>query len=155
MVSVFDVSRENRVADVEWLAVWSEAGTIAASVAIRSSRAASIDYLLIAEPVADHLDAPDTTSRVVCRIGEIETDARMLFYRSTPDRAVSRLALVDGSMVRAGGRGFQLDLHEVVPDYFANFDAREERTEDQGRTKDPGRTKNQDPRTKDLPTCAV
>jgi hypothetical protein len=156
MVSVFDVSRKNPVADVEWLPVWSEAGTIAASVAIRISRAISTDYLLIAEPVADHLDAADATSSVVCRIGEIETDARMLFYRSTPERRVSRLALVDGSMVRsAGGRGFQLDLHEVVPDYFANFDAREERTTDQGRTKDPGRTENQDPRTKDLPTCAV
>ena len=128
MVSVFDLSSENPVACVEWLPVWSEAGAIARAVGIRISRAASTDYLLIAEPAAGF-----TTSGATCRIGEIETDARMLFYRSTAERSVSRLALVDGSIVRAaGGRGFQLDLHDAVPHYFADFDAGDEgRTEDQ------------------------
>src|SRR4029077_5349487 len=53
MVSVFDLSSENPVAYVEWVPVWSEAGAIARAVGIRITRAASTDYLLVAEPVAE------------------------------------------------------------------------------------------------------
>jgi hypothetical protein len=117
MVSVFDLNSENPVGYVEWVPVWSEAGAIARAVGIRITRAVSRDYLLIAEPAAGL-----TTSAPTCRIGEIETDARMLFYRSTAKRSVSRLALVDGSMVCVAGEGgCQLDLHDIMPDYFTDF----------------------------------
>jgi hypothetical protein len=148
MVSVFALHSENPIADVDWLPVRSDAGPSTRAIAVRISRADSTDYLLIAEPAA----SPDSdAARGTRRIGDLETDARMLFYRSTPQCAVSRLALVDGSIVRAAGRrGFHLDLHGVVPDYFADFDVT-----DQGRTGDEGRTWNQDPRTKDPSTCVA
>jgi heparinase II/III-like protein len=136
MVSVFALHAENAIADV------SDAGPTAEAIAIRISRADSTDYLLIAEPATN----PDTdATRGTRRIGDLETDARMLFYSSTPQRAVSRLALVDGSIVRAAGRrGFHLDLHSVVPDHFADFDAG-----------DKGRTRNPEPRTKDQERCVA
>src|SRR5438270_552851 len=58
------------------------------------------------------------------RVGEIETDARMLFCRVTSDRPVARVALVDGSLVRtAGRRGFHLALPRVVPDLHLDVTA--------------------------------
>ncbi len=147
MASVFDVRGENPVADVEWMAVCSEAGALDHAVGLRISRAASTDYVLIAEPRAVSIE---DTARLTWRMGDVETNARMLFYRATPDCPIARLALVDGSIVRTPGHdGFQLDLHDVVRDYFADL-----RTKDQGRTEGPGRTKNQEPGTKDQ-TCAA
>jgi hypothetical protein len=118
MVSVFDLGAENPVAGVAWLPVQAEGGVTAPAAAVRISRAVSTDYLLIAGPVATGGPLGDI-ARVTRRIGALETDAWMLFYSATPERPVSRLALVDGSIVRApGSGGFQLDLHRVVPDYF-------------------------------------
>ena len=120
MASVFDLDSQNPVAEVTWLPVWPEARAIAQAAAIRISRAVSTDYLLITAPVAT-ASPSGHADRVIWRIGALETDARMLFYSSTPGRPVSRLALVDGSIVRAAGSGgFQLDLHRVVPDYFGS-----------------------------------
>jgi hypothetical protein len=144
MVSVFALRPENAVAGVEWLPVGApSAGANAQAVAIRIPRAVSTDYLLIAEPAA--ATEPDhDAARVTRRIGDLETDARMLFYRVTPGRVISRVALADGSTVRTTeGRGFQLDLHRLAPDYFADF-----------RTTNPGRTRNQE-RTEDCRPCAA
>jgi hypothetical protein len=118
MASVFDFGNENPVADVAWTAVCSEAGVLAHAVGLRISRAASTDYLLIAEPRA--ASTPDATRRT-WRIGDVETDARVLFYRVTPECPIAALAFVDGSIVRSSGHdGFHVDLHEVVPHYSEN-----------------------------------
>jgi len=110
IVSVLDLNAQNPVADVDWVPVWAEAGAIAHGTAIRVTRAGSIDYVLFAEPAAER-------GGRTWRIGEIETDARMLFCRATAERPIARLALVDGSIVRtAGRRGFQLELPQTVPD---------------------------------------
>jgi hypothetical protein len=145
MVSVFALRPENAVAGVEWLPVGaSAAGANAQAVAIRIPRAISTDYLLIAEPAAA-VEPDRGAARLTRQIGDLETDARMLFYRATAGRVVSRLALVDGSIVRTPeGRGFQLDLHRLVPDYFADF-----------RTTNPGRTGIHNPRTEDYRPCAA
>jgi hypothetical protein len=120
MVSVFNLRAENRVTDVAWLTVQTESGETAPGTAIRISRALSTDYLLIAGPVAA-AGANPHAARFTRRVGALETDARMLFCRTTPGCRVSRLALVVGSIVRAAGSGgFQLDLHRVVPDYFGS-----------------------------------
>jgi hypothetical protein len=158
MVSVFDLNPENPVADVEWVPVWAEAGVIAHATAIRITRAASVDHVLFAQPTeenrtAEHTEtaekqpfsASSTVKRGSWRVAEFETDARMLFCRTTPEQPLARLALVDGSLVRAAGRRhFELELPGIVPAFSANYE-----TEDQGRTED------QEPRTKDQNKCVA
>src|SRR5439155_19419040 len=50
IVSVFGLTAENRVLDVETVPVRARAGTLAHGTAVRLDRARSTDYLLIAEP---------------------------------------------------------------------------------------------------------
>ena len=109
MVSVFDFDPDNAVADVQWAPVWAEAGAMAHAAAIRIIRAASVDHVAFAEPVA-----VAAASSATWRVGDVETNARMLFYRSTLDGPFSRVALVDGSLARAGGR-LDLSLNQTVP----------------------------------------
>ena len=87
--------------------------------ALRIVRAASADYVLIAGS-----DIPDAlnTRRQPTRIGELDTDAHMLFYRSLAGR-LTRLAFVDGSFVRtAGGPGLRLEFPSEIPHYFGGSD---------------------------------
>jgi hypothetical protein len=152
LVSVFDLDPRNPVIEVNWLPVSAPAGAIAPAVAVRIVRARADDYLLLADATAASAAGQPAASatRAICRAGEIETDARLLFARVDPAGAVSQVAMVDGSMIRTAGRlGIQLDLQTIVPDYFAEAGA-----EDQGRTQDQGRTKDQAPRTKDQ-TCVA
>jgi heparinase II/III-like protein len=137
IVSVFDLSAENPVADVEWMPVWAEAGTIERATALRITRAASTDYVLFAEPTEDAVaaaapDDPDADAladavrsrRITWRVGEIETDARMLYCRVSGERPVTRVAIVDGSFVRASGRrGFLIELPHFVPDLHLDLSA--------------------------------
>ena len=110
MVSVFDLDPANPVSDVDYVPVWAEAGTYAHASAIRITRALSVDHVLFAEPAA----VPAS-----CRIGEVETDARLMFYRSTAAQPIARAALVDGSILRASGRReFQLALPRREASYF-------------------------------------
>ena len=133
MVSVFDFDPDNRVADVHWLPVQAEAGAVADAAAIRITRAASIDHVLFAEE-----GTAVSPAQRLWRIGNVETDARMLFYRSTMDRPFSRVAFVDGSLARAANRrGLDVVLPEVVAAFFTD------------------RTRNQEPRTKDQESCAA
>jgi len=124
MASLFDFRHENRVDDVEWMAVSAEPGVLTHAAGLRISRAASTDYLLIAEP---RTASTGDTDRRTWRIGDVETDARMLFYRTTPEYTVARLALVDGTIVRTSGHdGFELDLHDVVPDHFVDLSTKDQ-----------------------------
>jgi hypothetical protein len=148
MVSVFDLDADNAVADVDLVPVWAEAGVLAHATAIRITRTASVDHVLFVEPTDE--DRTAAVKRGPWRVAEFETDARLLFCRTTADHPVARVALVDGSFVRvAGRRDFQLALPRVAPDFYW--------TEDQGlATKDQGpRTKDQGPRTKDHFPCAA
>ena len=114
IAGVFDLDPDNPVTDVSWVPVWAEAGAVAHASAIRIARSTSIDLVLVAEP------AP--AGARLWRIGEIETDARMLFLRSTLDRSLACAALVDGSMLRVSGRReLQLGLSGAAADSFVDF----------------------------------
>ena len=117
IVTVIGLNPRNEVRDVSRMPAPAADGRPAASgLAIR--RASSIDYLLLARDPAATAD----TLPPVTRIGELETDARMLFYRSSSGRSISHLAFVDGSIVRAaGGRGLRLEMPTAIPQYFSDF----------------------------------
>jgi hypothetical protein len=109
IVSVFDLNPLDPVTGVELMPVWTEAGSMAHGTAARISRGGSNDYVLFAEPKEGH----DGTS---WRVGELETDARMLLARVTRGSRVIALALADGSFVRQTRRGgLSLALGRNVP----------------------------------------
>ncbi len=109
IVSVFGLNQENPVNGVDMLPVWAEAGVLAQSTAMRITRRSSIDHLILAEPAAE--------SAHTWRVAEFETDARMLFCRIADGERMTRVALVDGSVVRSSFRhGVQLVLPGVVSD---------------------------------------
>lgn len=109
ILSVFGLDPDNLIVDVESVPVWAEAGALIRASSVRIVRAASIEYFLVAEP-SGQTDG-------LWRIGEIETDARMLFCRMSEHGHLTRVALVDGSRVRVTGRRrVQLALPRQVPD---------------------------------------
>ncbi|HEY2908069.1 MAG TPA: alginate lyase family protein [Vicinamibacterales bacterium] len=117
MISVFSLDVTNAVRSAEIVPVWAEAGTLRESLGLRIERQSSTDWLVIAEPI-------DAAIAPTWRIAELETDARMLFCRVAEPRRVTRLALVDGSLVRTSGRrAFQLALPRVVPDLHLDLRA--------------------------------
>ena len=108
---------ENPITAVDTVPVWAEAGVLSHSVALRITRLASTDCLLIAEPAASGRAQGSAGGTSTWRVGELETDARMLFCRLTTDHHVTRVALVDGSIVRSSlRRHLELALPAVVPD---------------------------------------
>ena len=136
MVSVFDLDPGNPVVDAAYVPVWAEAGISEHTAAIRIGRATSVDHMLFAEAAAgmqtvEHAEPPGDSAaagstnvavrRGLWRVGEIETDARMLFYRSTAAQPIAVAALVDGSMIRVSGRReFQLALPRREDTFFAD-----------------------------------
>ena len=98
MVTVFGLNADNPIDDVETLPVWTEAGALAHSLALRISRGAGTDYVLLADP-AD-TSAPHTRS---WRLAEFETDAAMLFCRTDGEGRLTRAAMVDGARMRFAG----------------------------------------------------
>ena len=117
MVSVFSLDASNAVQSADIVPVWAEAGTLRQSLGLRIARQSSTDWLIIAEPT-------DDMAAATWRIAEFETDARMLFCRVGEDRRVTRLALVDGSLVRTSvRRAFQLALPRSVPDLHLDLRA--------------------------------
>lgn len=111
IVSVFDWNDVNPACGVEWLPVWAEAGMLAHGAALRIDRGVMSDLLVFAEPSS-------AEARGTWRVGESETDARMLFTR-TVQGALARVAIVDGSVVRAGGRrSIAVSLGRIVPTLF-------------------------------------
>jgi hypothetical protein len=110
IVSVFGLHAENAVVEVETLPVWAEAGVLGHSTALRITRETSTDYFVLAEPVRGEASG-------TWRVGELETDARMLFCRVTADHDLTRVALVDGSVVRSSvRRALQLVLPAAASD---------------------------------------
>ena len=100
IVSVFALIGGRIPLDVNLLPVWAEAGTLEHGVAVRVDRPRSTDFFLVAEPGESRQESSSTT----WRMGEFETDARMLFCSVLPDHQIGRIAMVDGSLVRASSR---------------------------------------------------
>ncbi len=113
VVSVIGLNPVNDLLSVEPVPVWSQAGVLTHALAVRIARAHSVDIFGIAAPRARaaHADAPERR----WRLGSFETDARMLFVRTAD--AVSRVAMVDGSFVRATDRhALHVRLPHEAPD---------------------------------------
>jgi hypothetical protein len=115
VVTVFGLHQSNEVLDVETLPVWAEAGVLEDSLALRVTRAASVDTVLLARPATGR-------SAGTWRVGELETNARLLFCRTHAGGEVARLAMVDGSLVRTSGRRrTTVSVPRVVPDLHIDF----------------------------------
>jgi hypothetical protein len=122
MASVFDVSADNAIQDVEWLPVCSTACTLAHGAMLRICRAESIDHVLWAEPSEARIGSsefgmgtPEPGDAVgaprLWRGGDVETDARLLLSRVDGSGRLMQLDMVDGSMVRnLNGR-----VHVMLP----------------------------------------
>jgi hypothetical protein len=115
LTSVFWTDESDPAASVTRLPVWFEAGCLSHALGVRIGRQHSTDYLVIAEPTSEGADTR-------WRVGELETDARVLLCRIRADGAITRLLMVDGSFVRAGGRQpLQLALDGPVSDFHADL----------------------------------
>jgi len=112
IVSVFGLHAEVSLDAVEFLPVWSEAGVLRASLGLRILRRSATDYLLIAHPRGQ---------AGTWRLGDVETDARMLFCRVRDGRDLVRVAFVDGSIVRTGVRRVEIALPRMVPDLHVDL----------------------------------
>jgi hypothetical protein len=106
MVTVFDLDGDNEVVGVDWVPVWAEAGVVDHGTAIRISRAASVDHVLFVQDRADTPVRPYERDTLVCgrkplwRVGDVETDARMLMVRASVGRSLSCVASVDATTAR-------------------------------------------------------
>ena len=115
MATVFDLGTAQDVVSVDAVPIWAEARTLARSFGLRISRPGSTDYVAIAEPT-------DGACGRRWRVAEFETDARMLFVRTSDERQVAGLALVDGSVVSGAGRhGLRVALPAVTPDLYLDL----------------------------------
>jgi hypothetical protein len=113
IVSVFGMNPANEVFVAEQIPVWRQAGVVSRPLAIRITRAHSVDVFGLATPmITDDGTAP---VRQTWRVAGYETDARMLFCRASD--TVSRMALVDGSLVRSTDRqAIYVHLPREAPD---------------------------------------
>ena len=102
MVSVFDLDPENPVANVDWVPVWAEAGALDHATAIRITRATSIDHVSFAERegTAALAKTAENKSGSLWRVGDVETDARMLIYRASLGRPLIVVGSIDATTVR-------------------------------------------------------
>jgi hypothetical protein len=114
IVTAIGLNPENPIQSVEHVPLWAEAGVLGPSAAVRVTRAASVDYVLVAHPV----DSADPTWRVA----EFETDAHLMFCRVDGNRRLTRIALVDGSRMRTTGRRrVQVALPRLVTDLHVDL----------------------------------
>lgn len=119
IVSVFGMNRSNEVFAVEQVPVWAQAGSVARALAVRITRAHSIDVFGLATP-GDARSPATRATRQSWRLAGYETDARMCFCRASD--CVSSIALVDGSLVRgADGRAIYVHLTRHAPDLHVDF----------------------------------
>lgn len=125
--SVIGLSASAPIERVDVVPVWSAAGALDHSLALRITRADTIDTFVIAE-------GRDESRPASWRAADVESDAAMLWARVARDHREpgADLALVDGSRARyIGPSAFAADLRERVPDAF--LDRQELMTFDAGR----------------------
>jgi hypothetical protein len=119
LVSVFGMNPSNEVISVEQIPVWAQAGALERALAVRIARAHSVDVFGLAAP-SGHADRTTPPLRETWRLAGYETDARMLFCRASD--TVSRLAMVDGSLVRSTDRqALYVHLPREAPDLHLDF----------------------------------
>jgi uncharacterized heparinase superfamily protein len=147
IVTVFGFNRANPIVDVETIPVWAQAGVLARSIAVRITREASVDLFVVAHQndegpatrppeLQRRRDAGHRDGR--WRIGEIETDAHVLFYRGDGAGQAARLAMVDGSFVGTSGRRrLVLGLPREVPDLHLDLAGTDEATLAEARLSGP------------------
>jgi hypothetical protein len=122
MAGVFDLRRHEPVNEVEWLRVSPAAVAPAHAAMLRIGRADSVDYVMFAEPLPagapGRVEAASAASpSPIWRAGDLETDARMLFARIDRTGCLTRLGLVDGSVVRDTAGRTHVALPERAPDW--------------------------------------
>ena len=118
IVSVFGMNPSNEMFVVEQMPVWSQASAVTRPLAVRITRAHSVDIFGLATPATT--DANSAATRQTWRVAGYETDARMLFCRASD--TVSRLALVDGSLVRGTDRqALYVHLPREAPDFHVDL----------------------------------
>jgi hypothetical protein len=136
VVTVFGFSRANPIERVDTVPVWAEAGALAQSVAVRITRQTSVDLFIVAHRNTDGPAHAGDHER--WRIGEIETDAHLLFYRTDAAGQAARIAMVDGSFVGTSGRRpFVLALPREVPDLHLDLAAIDEAAVSEARLSGP------------------
>jgi uncharacterized heparinase superfamily protein len=113
VLSVFGLCRRNRIENVDVVPVWSAAGVLDHSMALRITRASTVDEVVFAEP----RDPKDAST---WRTANLETNAVMLFCRTPKDGdARPEVALVDGSRVRSmGRREFAVERTSAAADLY-------------------------------------
>ena len=126
MAGVFDLSGRNSIDRVEWMAVSSAAGKPADTAALRIYRAGSVDYVLFGGTggsAARDGECRRIGSSDARHAGELETDARMLFYRVDDGHRVVRFALVDGCLFRRTAGHVYLALPRQAPDVHVDLES--------------------------------
>ena len=126
MAGVFDLRRHEPVKDVEWQQVSSAAGTLAHAAMLRIRRAESVDDVMFAEPhsggTPGRVETESAASSLpIWRAGDLETDARMLLARIDRDGRLTRLGLVDGSVVRDTAGRTHVALPQRAPDWHFDY----------------------------------
>jgi uncharacterized heparinase superfamily protein len=83
IASVFGLDRKNEVFRVGRTTVWAEAGILRHSLGLCISRARTTDYVLFADPAETSIVDPSVRLRGSWRIADIDSEARVLFYRTS------------------------------------------------------------------------
>src|SRR5262249_27690173 len=96
VATAIDLRMDRPIERVDPVPVWSAAGSLDHSLALRIVRADTVDTFVIAE-------GRGTSSQAPWRAGDIESDAAMLWTRTPRDHQArpAVLALVDGSRARS------------------------------------------------------
>jgi hypothetical protein len=114
MLTVFGLAPDNPVERLDVVPVWAEAGALEASIALKVERQQSTEHVLVAHPAGE-------SSRATWRMGDFETDAHLLFCRTTGNGRVARVALVDGAAVHAPSRGLDIVLPRRADAFHVDF----------------------------------
>jgi hypothetical protein len=108
IATAFDLDPLQPIECVEWLRVSAAPGSIAHSHALKIVRGRFTDY-------ACFVEAAPGAAHPFWRIADFETDAHMMFCRTSSDGDVTSVAIVDGSFVRGtGGCSLDVALGRVV-----------------------------------------
>jgi hypothetical protein len=114
IATVVGLAGTNAVTGIEQVPVWSEAGALRHSIALKILREASTDMIGVADPAGE--------SSTTWRILDLETDARLLFCRIDVSGRIGQVAMVDGSMIRSSARrSLQLLLPKMVSDLHVDL----------------------------------
>jgi hypothetical protein len=112
--SVFGLNPDDPILDACFVPVAATAGALEHAVALRISRAASTDFVALAEAAPGHDGA-------TWRFDEFETDARLLFCRVAGPR-LARFALMDGSLMRSRQEpAWRFEMPHRLPDIHVDL----------------------------------